>query len=236
MKELFEFMDIVKGNYLKDLGKVLGIIFIIQLCLEFNSMYIGKQMAIGSSFVSDIFTGVMVVFILNVARNEAIRKDGTFTRLMMLPSKYKHTMKIRYFYSEFLFCFIGVILWNAMWFLNDFVVLMINRQNSIYESNSLFYILLQSETINDVSIYQFSSPIMLMAMIFMLLSISVLCTLNPKSGISSLWIFLSIPLCFFSSMITEIIEKPLYCLIYNVISFIGFVLLSRFIYLRSDLK
>lgn len=236
MKELFDFMDIVKGNYLKDMGKVFGIIFIIQLCLEFYSIYIGKATIAGHSFVSFITIGIYVVVILNDKRNKAIRENGTFVRLMMLPSKYKYKTKMRYFYSEFLFYFIGIIIWFTICCLSDFFLLIMNMDSAVYETNSLFYLLLQSEFVNNMMLYQFSSPMISTTIIFMILYISVLCTINPIAGIDGYWLFLTIPFLVVSTVIILIGKQPIFSLIYSMITFIISSLLARFIYLRSDLK
>lgn len=238
MKELFNFMDEVKGTYFKDIMKAFGKAWLIIFALECFSIYNRGISIMDYDYMCLwlILIGMCIIGIINKNRNQVIRKNGTFTRLMLLPSKYKMKMKIRYMYSEFLFCLIGFLMWVSIWLISDCLLLIISTQFVEYETNTLFYMILQNYGLNYMIIYHLLDPVKLIIMMFIILHISSLCTISSSVGIADHWLAFTIPFIAVSFIVLLLVHNSILCLAYSVIAFILSSVLVRYVYWHSDLK
>jgi len=154
MKDIFQFMESSCGSYLY---KVIGSFAFIALT-EFLSCwwkikditYLDMaNVSFQFEFTLGILLSVVLLIWFNFQRVKRFVESGGLTRAKLLPIS-----SSAYVYSELLLAFIGVISLVTIQYVAAFGLLFIHKSAYVYETNSLFFALLNSDAL---SWYVFSS-------------------------------------------------------------------------------
>ncbi len=148
MKDIFQLMESSCGSYLK---KIIGSFTSIALA-EFlicwwkikDITYLDiRDISFQFEFTLGILLSVVLLIWFNFQRVKRFVESGGLTRVKLLPISSN-----AYAYSELLLAFIGVISLVTIQYVAAFGLLFIHKSAYVYESNALFFALLNSDALS----------------------------------------------------------------------------------------